>query len=64
MRDWFPGAPRSTLFGVRHLFQEHRREKSQVDQWDASGKKIKRLAGTNDLDAFQRKMLELMSVRP
>jgi hypothetical protein len=42
----------------------YRNQKTQVDQWDAPGRKIKRLADTSgDPQTFADEMLRLMGVR-
>lgn len=45
-------------------FHTYRRQKTQVDQWDAQGQKIKRLADkSGDAEAFVEELLHLMGVR-
>lgn len=49
---------------IWHRFRRYRQQKTQVDQWDAEGQRIKNLADrSNEVEDFIREALRLMGVR-
>ncbi len=68
LADTYPDVTQLTwadvLAFIWHRFHAYRNQKTQVDQWDTQGRKIKRIADkSSEVDEFVGKALRLMGVR-